>query len=380
MISLPTGAGKTRVAVQAVTNAVLKSQNRSPWVLWLAQKDELCEQAVQCFREVWSNIGLEATPLEVDRMWGTNPVPATPEPNQPTVVVSTIQKLNSQLKTGGEVDWLKDVGALVIDEAHHSVAPTYRRALGWLEDPDGEDHCPVIGLSATPFRGTSEEEGRRLKRLFDSNLIPPDEQQATLWTDLRDRQFLAQPTHHLLDSEFHLEFNADERRQLEVHKLMQFPASASKRLAENQTRNNLIVEAVFKRAARESVLLFANTKEHAQLLAGLLQIAGVRAAAVIGETRSGVRQHFIDQFKKGEIRVLCNFGVLTTGFDAPQVDTVFIARTTFSPLLYQQMIGRGLRGPLNRGKATCDIVTVKDNLVMYGDKLAYHYFEDLWRK
>jgi superfamily II DNA or RNA helicase len=70
--------------------------------------------------------------------------------------------------------------------------------------------------------------------------------------------------------------------------------------------------------------------------------------------------------------------VLTTGFDAPAIRAIYITRPVYSPLTYQQMIGRGLRGPLNRGKAWCLIVNVADNIEMYGEELAFHEFSYLW--
>ncbi len=76
--------------------------------------------------------------------------------------------------------------------------------------------------------------------------------------------------------------------------------------------------------------------------------------------------------------MLTNYGVLTTGFDAPAVRAVYITRPVYSPVLYQQMIGRGLRGPKNGGKERCLIVNVTDNVEQYGEKLAFHKFEHLW--
>ena len=70
--------------------------------------------------------------------------------------------------------------------------------------------------------------------------------------------------------------------------------------------------------------------------------------------------------------------MLTAGFDAPAVRAVYVARPTYSPVRYQQMIGRGLRGPLNGGKERCLIVNVADNLVQYGEALAFRQFEYLW--
>ena len=102
------------------------------------------------------------------------------------------------------------------------------------------------------------------------------------------------------------------------------------------------------------------------------------AKPITGLTDDGPRRHYIEEFREGRIRVLTNYNVLTQGFDAPAVRAVIVARPTFSPNLYQQMIGRGLRGPRNGGKETCLIVNVEDNVVSYGDDLAFRDFEYLW--
>ena len=76
--------------------------------------------------------------------------------------------------------------------------------------------------------------------------------------------------------------------------------------------------------------------------------------------------------------MLTNYGVLTEGFDAPAVRAVYVGRPTFSPNRYQQMIGRGLRGPLNGGKEECLIVDVADNILQFGGDLAFRDYEHLW--
>ena len=70
--------------------------------------------------------------------------------------------------------------------------------------------------------------------------------------------------------------------------------------------------------------------------------------------------------------------MLTTGFDAPSVRALYVARPTASPNLYQQMIGRGLRGPKNGGKETCLVVDVADNFLTHGFDLAFREFDYLW--
>ena len=96
MISMPTGSGKTRVAVQAIVEAMRDDGFRGG-VLWVADRDELCEQAVEAWRQVWSSIGAQAVRLRISRMWGGMEKP------QPTselhVIVATIQTLDAKLST-----------------------------------------------------------------------------------------------------------------------------------------------------------------------------------------------------------------------------------------------------------------------------------------
>ena len=103
------------------------------------------------------------------------------------------------------------------------------------------------------------------------------------------------------------------------------------------------------------------------------------AAAIDHRTEPSVRRRYVDRFRRGGLQVLANFRVLTQGFDAPATRAIYVARPTFSPNVYQQMIGRGLRGPLNGGKERCLIVNVRDNWITYGDKLAFYEFEHLWK-
>ena len=100
--------------------------------------------------------------------------------------------------------------------------------------------------------------------------------------------------------------------------------------------------------------------------------------AISANTEAGARRYYIEQFRNGRLRVLTNYGVLTAGFDAPAIRAVFITRPTFSPGLYLQMVGRGLRGPKNGGKEKCLIVDVDDNFQQYGKDLAFTKFEYIW--
>ena len=168
----------------------------------------------------------------------------------------------------------------------------------------------------------------------------------------------------------------------EVQHLQQYnvlPPDAERRLGEDDVRNHMLVNAIRALDPTWPVLLFATSVDHAHLMAALLSLRGIAAKAISGNTDAGARRHYVEQFKAGKIRVLTNYGVLTTGFDAPSVRALVIARPVYSRGLYQQMIGRGLRGPKNGGKDRCLIINVADNVAQYEGQLAFRGFEHLWR-
>lgn len=373
VISLPTGAGKTRVAAQTAVTRTLAAGSPNRLVVWIAQTDELCEQAVQCFRDLWATDGVRSESLRVVRLWGgqSNPQPA--EAHEPTVVVATIQTLSSRMNGDG-VDWLSRPGLMVIDECHHALTPTYTGLFRWLRpEGDGGAEPPVLGLSATPFRGRSEDETAALARRFDGRLIPGD--QAGLFEALQDKGVLARFRYTRLEMQTQFRLTPEEERHLETFHTL--PESALERLGASKERNDLILQAMANSTER-SALVFATSVSHARRLAAKLNVLGVPAAAVSGETDRNSRRWFIQAFQAGDLRVLCNHSALTTGFDAPATDLIVIARPVFSPALFMQMVGRGLRGPLNGGKEACRILTVQDNLDLHSDRLAHHYFEQYY--
>jgi superfamily II DNA or RNA helicase len=120
--------------------------------------------------------------------------------------------------------------------------------------------------------------------------------------------------------------------------------------------------------------------DHANYLAALFNDRGVPAAAVDSTTSAQDRRRRIEDFRDNRIRVLTNYGVLTQGFDAPATRVVVVARPVYSTNVYQQMIGRGLRGKENGGKDTCLILNVSDNIANFDTQLAFTQFEHLWSR
>lgn len=377
MLSLPTGAGKTRVAVQSLVEHLRDGEIDGP-VLWIAQSEELCEQAVQAWAEVWRAMGPPRM-LTISRLWDDNV--ATAVPNQPHVVIATVQKLNRSVVEVEEYEWLSKAAAVVIDEAHRGAASRSTTALlRWLGlESGGNDRCPLVGLTATPFIGANKEHTEVLVRRYGHNRLDagifPQGDTEQLISLLQERRILSRAIHSRIDG---VDIDLDDRQLAELDQFQRLPRSIEAELGSNASRNATLVNSIGSQPADWQILVFAASVENAQTLAALLRLNGVSAAAVTADTRPGARRYYIQKFKDREIRVLTNYGTLTTGFDAPEVRAVYVARPTYSPNLYLQMIGRGLRGPANGGTEECLIVDVEDNVRMYGGKLAFTDFEFLW--
>ena len=125
------------------------------------------------------------------------------------------------------------------------------------------------------------------------------------------------------------------------------------------------------------MLYFAPSIEQSKFMCMLLIATGARAAHVDGNTPAPYRRDVIAKFRKGKINTICNVGVFSTGFDAPNIDVVFIARPTKSLVLHQQMIGRGMRGPKMGGTKQFQLYRVVDNMPEID--LADEYFTDIWK-
>ncbi|MES0837075.1 DEAD/DEAH box helicase [Nocardiopsis tropica] len=374
MLCLPTGAGKTRVAAEAVIRVIKAQGLGGRPVLWIAQTSELCEQAVQSWQFVWSKVGPDS-PLTISRLRESNE--AAPVSENPHLVVATDAKLEKCLHTA-EYAWLRDAALVLIDEAHTSITPRYTELLKLLGITHRSSERPLIGLTATPFRGFNEEETQRLVQRYGGIRLDEGIFDGDPYTELQNLGVLAHVEHRELTG-VTIELSETELEDLEKSSfLRRLPISAEKRIADDHSRNTMLIEEIRDLPDDEPVLLFATSVNHAKLLAARLNKHGIRAEAVDSTTPLSERRRIIEDYRNRKIRVLTNYGVLAQGFDAPATKTVIVARPTYSPNVYQQMIGRGLRGKLNGGKEICRILDVHDNVTNYDKKLAFTEFEHLW--
>lgn len=369
LLYLPTGAGKTRVTVQALATSICDRLITGP-ILWVAQSEELCEQAVQTWSTVWRELGNR--PLRLCRLWSKNEV--TESDSDANVIVAIDAKLD-HIRESQDYDWLQETTAVVvIDEAHGATARGITATLRWLGIDQRRTARPLLGLTATPFKGRGERANLSLASHFGNqrlNVLGDDP-----YPELERLGVLARIQHRVLPgSAYSLE--PSERQSLD--RMKELPKTVLERVGRDGHRTLRLLDDIASLPRDWPILVFTSSVLAAQTLSALLRMRGISSAAVSGSTPTPERRKIIEAFRGNEIQVLTNCNVLTQGFDAPGVRALYIARPTYSPNAYIQMVGRGLRGPANGGKPECLIVNVSDTFETFGEKLAYQEFDHLWR-
>lgn len=377
VLHMPTGSGKTRTAMNVICDYL--RANEPAIAVWLAHSEELCSQAATEFETAWKHLGNRS--LTVNRFWGAGEIDTSTAVDG--FVVCGLGKIYSSIKTSYQV-WatLADRTRLVVmDEAHQALAPTYLDTLELLVER--HSGTKLLGLTATPGRTWNDvDEDEKLSRIFDRRKITLRVEGYTNPVDyLVDNGYLARPTFRSLTYAGGAELTDRDIRDLEL--AIDVPESILRTLATDDARNLLIVHTVEQISHRHArIIVFAATAEHAHILAAVAEARGVAATAITSGTPSHERQRRIAEFKSSSevTRVLFNYGVLTTGFDAPRTSAAVIARPTKSLVLYSQMVGRATRGTRAGGNESAEIFTVVDTtLPGFGEMSeAFSNWEDVW--
>lgn len=375
VLQMPTGSGKTRTIMEVIAQ-YLNQMEAGTMVVWLAHSQELCDQSLACFKEVWRHVGHHQ--VRVVASWGSNSM-LPYESSERSFVVASFQGLYSLLKKD-KISFRESkdrIALVIVDEAHKVIAPTYKEVTKALLG----SRTHVIGLTATPGRSASElDENKELSDFFFNTIIsltPPKHESVIGW--LQSKGVLSQHSFEPLITNRTFELTPKQATYLET--LYDFPSGFLSEVGSDDVRNLEIV----RRLERElklgaSILFFACSVEHSKFISSVLMYMGYFVAHIDGNTDSALRKRHIDGFRSGDVQVICNFGVLSTGFDAPKTDVVFISRPTASIVLYSQMLGRGLRGPAIGGTEECKIIDVRDNIIGFSDQDAlYEYFDEYWQ-
>lgn len=379
LLSLPTGAGKTRVVVEAICDHLAETASGGAGtVLWIAHSAELQLQAWECFREVWQvpprRTGgapvRRVQPLRLVRLWGgRDPATLPDESEGPEVLVASVDQLASwRRRSLGSLDAIRQrqIVCAVIDEAHGVITAEFRSVLEALGLKAERRWQPakgaplVIGMTATPWKKVDVQDAA-LHRYFSNQLVTPRALGTKPVARLQARGILSKVETDRIRVGWVPPLSASQRDH--VARFHELPAAYLDHLSRFAARNQEILRKVTALSRSRKTLVFACSIEHSEMLAAAIdQILGTGAAvSVTSATPRAERALLIEQFRgRGSPRVLCTVGVLAAGFDAPKVGAVVITRPTMSAALYEQMVGRGLRGPLNGGTVACKVVDVQD--------------------
>ena len=365
MAQMPTGTGKTVLLASVVESFLREHSNCKVWIV--AHRRELVSQIRETIERVFSKI----TPslFTIKEGSTSHPDPLSSGAREETAPPRRSEPLRS--KVGGpskvspdclsasafnvpikavSIQWLSKhydeieevPGMIVIDEAHHALAKTYKEM--WERFPKAK----FLGLTATPCRLN----GKGFTDLFDVLVQSWDVPEFISKGRLATYDFVSIKsdgvTQRLIDSLQKRGADGDYQNK-EMDMLLNKKPSIER-----------LYRSLEEFGKDRKGIVYAINISHAQKITKLYQEHGVKAIAIDSKTPATERQQDIEAFKKGDIQVLVNVDIFSEGFDCPDVEFVQLARPTLSLAKYLQMVGRGLR--VAKGKKNCVII---DNVGLY---------------
>ena len=322
MVQMPTGTGKTVVLAELVKRLVMKDEGLR--ILIVAHRRELIEQIKATIKRMGLNANNHSSLID----------------NQ-AIIVESIQTISRRIgnpSTGGQ----EDFSLVVIDEAHHALAKTYK--LMWEIWPDAK----FLGLTATPCRLN----GKGFTDLFDILVQSWDIPAFIKANWLSTYDFVS--------------IKADSHTQQLINSLKKRGADGDYQVKEMDAVLNKrpsigrLYNCVTEYAHNRKGFVYAINIDHARSIAEYYQEQGVSAVAIDSHTPVKERERLISSFRSGGLQVLVNVDIFSEGFDCPDVEFIQLARPTLSLAKYLQMVGRGLRP--SKGKTNCMII---DNVGLY---------------
>ncbi|KAJ8122417.1 hypothetical protein O1611_g9845 [Lasiodiplodia mahajangana] len=329
-ISLATGAGKTVVFTQLI-DRIEPSSKRATQTLILAHRRELVEQAARHCSNAYPSKTVE---IEMGNSHASG---------RADITIASIQSITS----GDRISKFdpKLFKLVLVDEAHHIVAPGYMRTLEHFSLHEKKESSPaLVGVSAT----FSRFDGLRLGAAIDEIVYHKD------YVDMIGEKWLSDVIFTTVES------TADISR-VKSGANGDFQSSELSRAVNTDQINEITIRSwLAKAAGRKSTLVFCVDLAHVSGLTRAFRQHGIDARFVTGDTPKLDRGDRLDAFKRGEFPVLVNCGVFTEGTDIPNIDCIVLARPTRSRNLLVQMIGRGMR--LHPGKTNCHIIDMVSSL------------------
>jgi superfamily II DNA or RNA helicase len=257
-------------------------------------------------------------------------------PNE-TIQIGSIQTIIRRL------DRIKEPNIIILDEAHHATAATWRKLL------EAYPEALVVGLTATPERMG----GRGLGDIFESLIMGPTVKDLISLGNLSPFKYYAPPI----------------KADLADLKVVKYGDYDQKEVAMRMDKSEIIGDLItqYKRLAPDArAVCYCSSLAHSQHTAEMFRQAGVSALHIDGETHDVARKAAIKDFKNGDIKILCNVDLISEGFDVPAMEAVILARPTHSLTLYIQQAMRAMRPDKDNPNKVSVIIDHVGNLYRHG--------------
>lgn len=402
LIHMPTGTGKTKTTMHIIVNYIEFTMQKKGLVIWVAHTTELLQQAYETFVNVWNHLG-DGT-VTIYKIWGKNNLEDVTKPLDGIAFCGLSKLMSIAEKNPDLIKRLEtDCRLIVFDEAHKAAATETRKVIERLmRKKEGMENRALIGLSATPGRTTNASfDNNLLSYMFGGKLIDINIDilnqinmgtlkalntiaEENIIKYFQQRKILSKLKVEKLT--YKTEFTDAELEilctDLAVMGYEDFTNKQLKILAANKNRNlALMIKLRELYILKIPTIVFACSVDHARMLSAMLTLEEIPNSLVVGDMNPIDRKKAIDVFKdkQSNVNIIINYEVLTTGFDSKNIRCVFITRPTQSVVLYSQMIGRGLRGPLMGGNEECLLVDVEDNIKSFNNETAFLHFNDYWK-
>lgn len=370
LLVLPTGGGKTLTAAHwLLKNAVDKGKK----ILWIAHRHLLLEQAAEAFaRNAYTDSMINHTVFNYRIISGIHDRPVHIKKDDNILIIGKDSMVRSLERLD---EWLSDEEIyLVIDEAHHAVAKSYKKIIRYVEEH--AKSMKMLGLTATPFRTSDDEQGA-LKQIFTDDIV-----YKTDLDTLIKKGILATPVFDEYETDIQVADHLGVKALKSIENLDMIPENIIEQIASDKERNAMIVNKYMEKHEKYgSTIVFALNKTHAIELNALFNEKGkkygIKSEFIISSVRDMIlgitisdkdNEEKIERYRRGEVQVLINVNILTEGTDLPKTQTVFLTRPTVSTVLMTQMVGRALRGVKAGGTKEAYIVSFVDD---WNDKIAW---------
>lgn len=311
MFQMPTGTGKTRLFTSIISDIKAWSiiNQKEIKILIIAHRVELIEQISDSLEKYRVSHGIIAGGKQRNLL--------------PQVQVASIQTITH--KSNEEVANALGVDFIIIDEAHHSTAKSYKKL--WDLYPTSKK----LGVTATPWRMNHSG----FKSVYDKLIISKSIK------EFIQEGWLSPYTYYSVKDSSNIKKDIDSIVEFDIEG--DYKISALEHIMDRQAIHANLLDSYLKLAKGKKGIIYSISRKHSDHICAQYKQAGINIVRIDNETPREERRLYVKRFKSGLIDIIVNVDIFSEGFDCPDIEFIQLARPTKSLVKYLQQVGRGLR-------------------------------------